>query len=186
MRSRPAERHIRVDLPLEQLAHGGERAVGGAMSHHVADQHAGKRSRQFGSEVANLVGMRKHHVIRLVRGDQLPESKAVTIGRVVLQQRVVHGVDLRDLPARQRLRRRFRATARHGRKYRQIQFGAELLTGRQRFKRHLVQFAVPLFQYHQNAAHITLASNRSFSTSCAAASFGGPSNTCERFDFSGR
>jgi hypothetical protein len=48
-----------------------------------------------------------------------------------------------------------------------------------------MQLPITLLENRQKAAHITLASKRSFSISCAAASFGGPSNICDRFVFSG-
>src|SRR5579862_7409466 len=62
-----------------------------------------------------------------------------------------------------------------------LQLARKLLPGGQRLPRH----AAPggragnraLFHYHQDA-HMTRASNFSFSTSLAAASLGGPSNSC--------
>src|SRR6185295_3137005 len=71
------------------------------------------------------------------------------------------------------------ALSQHGRRDRLLEFAGELLAGSQGFPRH----AAPgrrsvdraLLHHHQDA-HMTRASNFSFSTSLAAASLGGPSN----------
>src|SRR5437867_12359605 len=62
---------------------------------------------------------------------------------------------------------------------------AELLSGGQRLKGHAIPCARPLLE-HCEDIHMTRASNRSFSTSFAAASLGLPSNNCVRLVRSGR
>ncbi len=121
-----------------------------------------------------------------MRLDQLLQSSGITVGSVLPQQVVIDGMNLCQLIAGEALRNRFDAFADDGRKHRQVELRADLLCGGQRFERHLVKRAVALLQNGQDTAHRTLASNRSFSTSFAAASFAGPSKICERFVFSGR
>ena len=59
------------------------------------------------------------------------------------------------------------------------------LAGGQRLPTDAADAAFALFDYNQNAAHSTLASNFSFSTSAAAASFGVPGSICVVFCFCG-
>jgi hypothetical protein len=83
------------------------------------------------------------------------------------------------------LRQRLHFTAQYGREHRQTQIRPYLLRRYDRFERRFMQRALTLFENSQNSAQKTLASNRSFSISFAAASFGGPSKICEFFVFSG-
>src|ERR1035441_142705 len=70
-------------------------------------------------------------------------------------------------------RQRLDALSQYGRAGGSIEFPGQLLGGGQGFKRHAVPGAAALLHHCQDA-HMTRASNLSFSTSLAAASFGLP------------
>ena len=80
---------------------------------------------------------------------------------------MLDGVDLIELISGQLLRQRVYTLPEHRRRARQL---ADLLRRRQRLQRHLVPDAVALLRTPESA-HMTRASNLSFSTSFAAAVF---------------
>ena len=136
---------------------------------HVADQHLAEARRQLRSVVANLVGVREDDIIRLSRPDQLLERVRKAVGRVHRQGRMLE----HDNRARGRLCRAPRAARR----------ALRALTGIAELRRPLPPppttcgaHTAGLFHHHQYA-HMTRASNFSFSTSCAAASFAGARRT---------
>src|SRR5580704_16367252 len=102
---------------------------------------------------------------------------------------MLDSIDMVELLIRKFRRKAFDALSQHGGRDGLLQFARELLAGGQRLPRH----AAPgrraldraLFHDHQNA-HMTRASNFSFSTSFAAASLGGPSNNWVCLDRPGR
>ena len=184
----PSKRTSALILPWNSWRTSTSAPLSTRCADHVADQHPAERGRQLRSEVAHLIGVRKEHVTRA--GALRSAAAARRCSHPACSPsaaRARRRESLSSLYAGQRLRPaapcRCRATAANtGRP----SSAPICCAGGQRFERHLVQLAVALFQNHQNAAHMTLASNLSFSTSFAAASFGGPSKICERFVFSGR
>ena len=98
---------------------------------------------------------------------------------------MLHRVDLFQLLRGKLGGQRIDGIAQHGRAGRGVQLARELLRGRERLERHAVPGAAPLLHYGKDA-HMTRASNFSFSTNFAAASFGLPSNNCVRLVRSGR
>ena len=172
-----AQPDVHVDLALEELTHEYQFAAIDAVRDHVAHQHTIERRRQFGREVAHLVGVREQHHIRFGLRDELLQRGGIAVRRVVFQQIVVDGVDFLQLLRRQFRRQCADPLPDDGRGYRLVQLACELLGGGQRLERHAIPGAAALFQDSQDA-HRTRASNFSFSTSLAAASFGSPSKSC--------
>ena len=137
--------------------------------------------RERRGEVARLVGVRKEDQRGLLLGDDGGERHHVTVGRVALECRIL-GHDDALAPRSGELCRRGverRAQERHA------HGAAGLLRGGDGFPRGAIQRAVALLGDDQHAHWITLASSRSFATSCRAASAGGPVSSSVFFAFSG-
>src|SRR5262249_46015844 len=134
------------------------------------------------------------------------ESPDVAVGRVLGELRVLDGVHCFDFLRRDFGRHRSHSGAEHRDRNLLVELRGYDLRRNKRLERGLVQCPVALFGYQQNSiahfksslsestclnrkrrdAHITLASNRSFSTSFAATSAGLPSSISVRFVFSGK
>ena len=153
----------------------------------IAHQHPVERRREFRGEIAHLVGVREDHIPSAGGLRSTAERGRVTIGRVLPQQFVIDRMDLRepDSPraSAQRVPRRCRALPRTR---------ADPVPRRSAAPPPALpaRSCAALPSRCSRTARIPLtipvASNRSFSTSFAAASFGGPSKICERLVFSGR
>ncbi len=119
--------------------------------------------------------MRKEHQVRLGRFDDLLQRQAIAVGRVVLQQVMLHEQNFRDILRREFVRERRHAFADHGRADRARRRRGDLLRRHQRLEAGVVPLALPLLgndEYFHG--QITRASNFSFSTNLAATSFGVP------------
>ncbi len=133
--------------------------------------------RQLGREIAYLIGVRKQHQSRLDLLDKLLERRRIPV-RSVFGKQIMARPHRRAPASLLQVRRPSCSTllpataagkASSG-------FGRKLLAGRQRLPRDAVPGARLLLHHDQNAAaHRTRASNFSFSTSFAAASFASPS-----------
>src|ERR1039458_1483787 len=105
---------------------------------------------------------------------QLPERGGVGVRRVLLEEFVLHLVELGELFPCQFRCQDVGALPEHDRAGGGVELRGQLLGGGQSFKRHAVPHTAALLHYDQDA-HMTRASNLSFSTSWAAASCGLPS-----------
>ena len=94
-------------------------------------------------------------------------------------------VDFFELLTGEFARQRFDALPEYGRARGGVEFPGQLLGGGEGFKRHAVPDATALLHHGQDA-HMTRASNLSFSTSLAAASLGLPSKSWVCLARSGR
>jgi hypothetical protein len=101
-------------------------------------------------------------------------SARVSVRRVVLQQLVLERVDGRDVGRGQFRRQRADVVPQHGGGDGGTELARDLLRGGQRLEGHAVPLAGALFENARTLNHIARTSNFSFSTSCAAASFGSP------------
>src|SRR5579863_8163192 len=93
MRSGPAHANIGVQSALKKLAY--EHTV--FRGNDVADQDPLKASRQFGREVASLVGVRKQYQIRTDLSDERLERRRVPVSRIVREQRMLNRVHAGNL-----------------------------------------------------------------------------------------
>ena len=117
--------------------------------------------------------MREKHDRGTDLPDELLQGGRESVSGVRRKQLVLHDVDAIEL-----LAGKFPRLTNDGRRYGLPDQRSQLLSRRQRLPGHAMPNARPLLGHHQNPTHMTLASNRSFSTSFAAASFGLPSIIC--------
>ena len=172
------ESDIGVDLALKELPHQRQLPAFHAVPHHVAHQHAAERRRQLGRKIANLIGVGKNRQERIRFCDELPQRRSYS--RPACTARAARA------PPRKRLSNCFAGQFARQRRDSLADIAASTgcpsslpicCAAATVSQRHAVPGPVPLFGDHQDA-HMTRASNFSFSTSLAAASFGGPSKIC--------
>ena len=117
----------------------------------------------------------------LLLGDDRGERHHIAVGRVALERRILDDDDALASRGgelcRRGVERRAQDANAHG--------AAGLLRGGNGFPRGAIQRAVALLGNDQHAHWITLASSRSFATSCRAASAGEPVSSSVFFAFSG-
>src|ERR1035438_253098 len=116
---------------------------------------------------------------------QLAKRRGVGVRRVLLEEFVVHQIKLGELFAGQLRRQGLDALPEYDRAGGGVELRGQLLGSGQGFKRHAVPHTAALLHYDQDA-HMTRASNRSFSTSWAAAACGFPSKIWVRLTRWGR
>ena len=81
---------------MEQLTNIRDNARAHFYIDHVAYEGTAKASSQFGSVIANLIGVREHDGLGLNRFQKLFESGSIAIGRVLGEQRMIGRVDFFD------------------------------------------------------------------------------------------
>src|SRR5271168_2528461 len=163
----------------------------------VRDEHLAKACGERGREVANLVGVRKEDECGVRVPDQLLERGHEAVRGVGLEQTVLDAVDPVELLGRELRRGCSHALAaslaaslagsEHGGGAGHAERGGQLLPRGQGFEAHPVPAPSALFEDYENSCsvHITLTSNLSFSTNCAAISAGVPEIIWVFFCFSG-
>src|SRR5215467_10477867 len=89
-RSKPrrgtSERDVRSSFALEHLSHKNELPTFVAVADTVANHAFAKHGGEFGSEIADLIGMRKQNEIGLCGFDDLLESNTEAFRRVGFEQ----------------------------------------------------------------------------------------------------
>src|SRR5216683_2655696 len=155
-------------------------------SNHVAHQNLAEPGSQRRGKVSHLIGVRQHHIGRIDLLHQLLQSDDVAIGRVVLQQGVLHREYPGQLLAPEFSTKPINTRADHSRRAVHAKLRRQLLARCQSFEAHAVPRPTALLHQYENTVHITLTSNFSFSTIFAATSAGVPVSISVFFCFSGR
>src|ERR1035437_1089397 len=130
--------------------------------------------------------MRKYQLRWVFLLDELLQRKRETVGRVLLQQRVLHACDFAEGFGCCFRSLRFSRCADHNSVHGLACLLRQSLSGRKRFPTNAAYAAVAFFQHNPNAGHRTRTSNFSFSTNAAAASFAVPGRICVDRCFCGK
>src|SRR6516165_9481562 len=171
---------------LEHLAHEDQLAAFVAITDAIADHAFAHHGSKLGSEVADLIGMRKQNKIGLGGFDHLFEGDRVAVGSVSFEQIVLDAQDFGDI-----FRSEFVGKGRHAFADDEPTDRARTVLGNllrrsERLETRVVPFPLPLFGNDENFhGQITRASNLSFSTSFGAISLGLPVRNSVFFVFVG-
>ena len=142
------KRDVRRGFSLEHLAHENELATLIAIADAVADHAFAEHGREFGSKVANLVGVGEQNQIRLGTFHYLFQRDAIAVRRVRFEQVMFDGQDFGDVFRRQLVRECDNTFSDHQRAHCTGSIFGDLLGGCQCLETGIVPLALPQFGYN--------------------------------------